>query len=73
MKQGLTPAERKFILDRDKRAALAEAETARQATLQKTAKLRALRLAKEAAAQAEKTIKQPSRDNASSKTHGRDE
>ena len=72
MKQGLTPAERKFILDRDKRAALAEAETERQATLQKTAKLRALRLAKEAAAQAEKTIK-PSRGNASSKTHGRDE
>ena len=72
MKQGLTPAERKFILDRDKRAALAEAETARQVTLQKTARLRALRIAKETAAQAEKTIK-PSRYNAPTTIHGRDE
>lgn len=53
MKKEASPAERKFFRDMDKKAALSEAEKARQATLKKTAKLRAQRLEKEAAERAE--------------------
>jgi hypothetical protein len=48
-----TAAERKLFRDLDKKSALSEAEKIREATLKKTAKLRALRLAKEAAERAE--------------------
>ena len=48
MSSAKTAAERKFFREMDKKAALSEAEKARIATLNKTAKLRKLRLAKEA-------------------------
>lgn len=48
-----TAAERKFLRDMDKKAAVSEAEKERRATLKKTAKLRELRLAKEAAERAQ--------------------
>ncbi len=48
-----TAAERKIFRDMDKKAALSEVEQLRNATLEKTAKLRALRLEKEAAERAE--------------------
>lgn len=53
MRQTGTPAERKVFRDMDKKKALSEAEKLKQATLKKTAKLRAQRLEKEAAERAE--------------------
>lgn len=53
MNQKKTAAELKLFRTADKKAALSEAEKQRQATLNKTAKLRALRLEKEAAERAE--------------------
>jgi len=53
LRQTGTPAERKVFRDMDKKKALSEAEKLKAATLKKTAKLRALRLEKEAAERAE--------------------
>ena len=53
MKSKPSAAESKFLRDMDKKKALSEVEKERRATLKKTAKLRELRLAKEAAERAE--------------------
>lgn len=58
--EAMSAAERKFFRDREKKAALSDAEKARKAMLEKTAKLRQLRLAKEAeerATQAPKPVR----------------
>lgn len=52
-----TQAARKYFREMDKKAAISDAEKARRKTLEKTAKLRELRLAKEAETRAEEALK----------------